>query len=333
MLNTTEILINGKKYIVEIGLRAQQGSSIGYNADFYKGSEFVGSADILVSDSLLKSWAKGKYTERNENWLKNLLVITLPHLPITCDENQLKNDDKLFNFCILFVGNGTEIQGNTIYIHAEWEAEKQVEQLIYNDNIEDERVEFEILNYLNNYSIHNNYQPMGVSDLVQALYIDPKIAERALGYFYNNQEATINEYKGSIMSGQITISTKGINKLRELRKERNRQPNLSQVVYNQNGGIAIYGSNNTIGTINQNSIQTINELDNLIKFLDLSDINSNDKQNAIMDAETIKTQLAKPNPSKTIIKEAWTSLGALATIEGVIGFINRIQPLIHHFIK
>lgn len=46
------------------------------------------------------------------------------------------------------------------------------------------------------------------------------------------------------------------------------------------------------------------------------------------DISTIRTQLAKKNPKKTIISSAWESLKVLATLAGATDAVNKIGEII-----
>jgi hypothetical protein len=43
-------------------------------------------------------------------------------------------------------------------------------------------------------------------------------------------------------------------------------------------------------------------------------------------------QLTKPKPDKEIVGKAWSALKAVTTIGGVVGFYEKIVPLIQHLI-
>lgn len=298
MLSSTKVIINSNKYRAEIGRTARSGNglNIGYNIDLYKGSQFVGSVDVLISSTLRISWAKRwENSEENSNWLKNLLVITLPYINIECDEEQIKKDG-LFSFILVFVSDRNQIDGNTIYIQGEWESQRQVEKLVYNDEIDDEKVEFNALEYLEE-CFKQETQPILVSDLIKALYIDPKISERAIGNLYNNSYVIINEYKGTIVNGKIIITTKGTNHLREMKKQDTQPPSHT---YNIAGDF-VQGSktvNTTYGQgshIIQNShdVQVINEnIDKLLQQLE-TDYKESDKAGVVGKVEQVKEMVKK----------------------------------------
>lgn len=61
----------------------------------------------------------------------------------------------------------------------------------------------------------------------------------------------------------------------------------------------------------------------------LTDEEKNDYKS---DIQTIATQIGKAKPSRQIIKMAWESVKALATLEGFSQLIDRITPLIQKFL-
>ncbi|MCD6115346.1 hypothetical protein J7J74_03660 [bacterium] len=81
-------------------------------------------------------------------------------------------------------------------------------------------------------------------------------------------------------------------------------------------GVTIIGDNNFVHQ----------EFGDLYRNLELlkeeiaknTNIKDEDKLNYQSEIETIKSQLAKQNPNKNIIKEAWSALSSLATIEGLV---------------
>jgi len=96
-------------------------------------------------------------------------------------------------------------------------------------------------------------------------------------------------------------------------------------------GITVIGDNNFVHQ----------EFGDLYRNLELlkeeiaknANINDEDKLNYQSEIETIKSQLAKQNPNKNIIKEAWAAISSLATVEGIMQFYERVVPLIHKLIS
>ena len=96
-------------------------------------------------------------------------------------------------------------------------------------------------------------------------------------------------------------------------------------------GITIIGDNNFVHQ----------EFSDLYRSLELlkeeisknANIKDEDKLNYQSEIETIKSQLAKQSPNKNIIKEAWTAISSLATVEGVMQFYKRVVPLIQKLIS
>ena len=91
-------------------------------------------------------------------------------------------------------------------------------------------------------------------------------------------------------------------------------------------GVTVIGDNNYV---NQ-------EFNDLYKNLDLlkSEIGKSaslvdqDKLEYQSEIDTIKSQLAKKTPNKTIISQAWKGLSALSTIDGITNIYTKIAPLI-----
>ena len=54
--------------------------------------------------------------------------------------------------------------------------------------------------------------------------------------------------------------------------------------------------------------------------------------NYVMEIETIKDQLSKPTPDRSIIKLAWEKLKPLATVSGIASFFKQVSELIINLI-
>lgn len=90
--------------------------------------------------------------------------------------------------------------------------------------------------------------------------------------------------------------------------------------------VIVLGDNNIV----RNEYKELSEsLDNLGRHIRISsEIQSNEKINYQADIDTIKAQLMKPKPDKDIVRKAWDALKCVATINGVVGFVTKVAPLI-----
>ncbi|MEM2742193.1 MAG: hypothetical protein QXD95_08635 [Nitrososphaeria archaeon] len=74
---------------------------------------------------------------------------------------------------------------------------------------------------------------------------------------------------------------------------------------------------------------TLEDLKNKIM---LSDIPEDKKLSYIADIESLKAQLAKPSPEKTIVQKVWEKISELSKIGGFTTLIERIYRLIRYFL-
>lgn len=103
-------------------------------------------------------------------------------------------------------------------------------------------------------------------------------------------------------------------------------------IQNIQGAIAIGQSN--VAIVHKPHLNLYQALDDLKEaVLKEEKLPDEDKSEYVADIETIKNQVSKKNPSAVIVKTAWLGLSALSTIEGLIQFVERVQPLIEGFIK
>jgi len=93
------------------------------------------------------------------------------------------------------------------------------------------------------------------------------------------------------------------------------------------GGVTVLGDSNTI--VNTNYADLYKELSSLSEVVRKSDqLTDGDKLNYVAEIETIKSQLMKPSPDKSIIKQAWEKLKPLADVAGVASFFGLVVKLI-----
>ena len=64
----------------------------------------------------------------------------------------------------------------------------------------------------------------------------------------------------------------------------------------------------------------------------MSNISEDKKADYLADIETIKSQLARKNPDRDIIKRAWERIEKLSTLEGFVQLLDRawkfLKPLL-----
>ncbi len=100
----------------------------------------------------------------------------------------------------------------------------------------------------------------------------------------------------------------------------------SQVNITNVRGVTVVGDGNVVNTEFTDLFRAIDELDQAIaKSAEISD---EQKLDAAGDLSTIKTQIAKKNPNRSIIDAAWNSLKTIATVASVGEAIAKVGGLI-----
>lgn len=90
--------------------------------------------------------------------------------------------------------------------------------------------------------------------------------------------------------------------------------------------VIVLGNNNVVRNEYKELSEALDKFGNQIRMSsEFSDVEKMDYQAEI---ETIKAQLAKSNPDKSIIKKSWEALKAVATIRGVAGLYTQIKSII-----
>jgi len=91
-------------------------------------------------------------------------------------------------------------------------------------------------------------------------------------------------------------------------------------------GVTVVGDGNIVNTQFTDLSRALDELDRAIsQARDLTDIQ---KLDAAADLSTIRAQIAKKNPDKTIVTTAWKSLEGLATIATLAEAAHKVGELI-----
>lgn len=122
------------------------------------------------------------------------------------------------------------------------------------------------------------------------------------------------------------ISNKG---LQEFSPSKFKNKPLSGLSVNAKGGIFVFGDN--LGVIKQETVQSFDEINELIKVIKNSNILENEKRQVIGDAETIKAQLTKPIPEKSIIKKAWETIEKVGSIKETVELIKTLADMLHPY--
>jgi len=94
--------------------------------------------------------------------------------------------------------------------------------------------------------------------------------------------------------------------------------------------IVIIGSGNIVQKDYYPLYSALDELKNKIMLSDLPEIS---KLDYLADVETMKVQLAKPHPEKSIIKKVWEKIGALSKVAGFVSLVERIYHLLEYVLK
>jgi len=127
---------------------------------------------------------------------------------------------------------------------------------------------------------------------------------------YKASDKTINYFEGTSKFQKLDKSLFGIN--------------LKNV---QGMTTIVIGDTNTV--INTQYVDLYKSLDLLSIAIQKSDsLSDEDKLNNLGEIETIKSQIMKPKPDKSIIRQAWEKLKPLATVSGVVTFFGQVAQLI-----
>lgn len=146
-----------------------------------------------------------------------------------------------------------------------------------------------------------------------------------------SESTTLHSGFGGMRSKPIKIKTnyylitdKGINQFEQESKYQKKV--IAGINITNIGGITVVGDNNYVQTNSKELYQVLSEIKTSI--LVTNEVNDKTKLEIKSDIETIQAQLAKENPAKDIIRLSWSSLGILATVDGVISLYQKAESLV-----
>lgn len=171
---------------------------------------------------------------------------------------------------------------------------------------------------------------------------DPHLWVSALSVIRNNASVPREQILGAIeflsderylkiqknkSRSQYKISVKG---LEYFSPSKFTSKHVSPISVTAQGGIFVFGDN--LGTIKQETVQSFDEITQLIKIILQSNLSDAKKREQIGDAETIKAQLTKPKPDPTIIQKAWESMQLLVSLKDAIDVMKTVGELLRPYI-
>jgi hypothetical protein len=107
---------------------------------------------------------------------------------------------------------------------------------------------------------------------------------------------------------------------------------ISSLSFNMNGGIFVNGDN--LGKIKQETVQSFEEITELIKkIIESEKLSDAKKREAIGDAETIRAQMTKAHPDKSIVSKAFENLQYVGAVIEAVNVIRAIADMLHPYVK
>ncbi len=94
-------------------------------------------------------------------------------------------------------------------------------------------------------------------------------------------------------------------------------------------GVTVVGDENIVSVKYSDLYHSLEELENAIKSSGLSD---EDKLNTTADIESLKNQLSKNEPDKTIVSKLWSGIEKTAKVAGLAQALTQIIPYMQQFI-
>jgi hypothetical protein len=133
----------------------------------------------------------------------------------------------------------------------------------------------------------------------------------------------------SASQSKYKISDIGINHMEKATVFKKPQA-ASQINITNIKGVTVLGDGNVVNAQFTDVSRALDELDDAIS--QSQTLTDEQRLDAAGDLSTIRTQIAKKNPDRTIIGTAWSSLKAIATAGGVVGAVEKVSQVIGGFL-
>jgi len=95
-------------------------------------------------------------------------------------------------------------------------------------------------------------------------------------------------------------------------------------------GIIVIGDENVVNAKYSDLYQVLNELEKSVSLS--NELSDEDKLNVTADVESLKNQLSKPEPDKTIVSKLWSGIEKTAKVAGLVHALAQVTPLMQQFI-
>ena len=141
-------------------------------------------------------------------------------------------------------------------------------------------------------------------------------------------EKTVTVRGGTVPSAVTwyEITAKGIDKIEGGSQFEPKERYAGVNTHASGANIITLGDGNVVRAEYSNLREALDELKDVV--LRAPALSDPDKLDIAVDIESIKDQLAKSAPSKTIVDQLWSGLGGVATVAGVADAFERVQGLI-----
>jgi len=126
------------------------------------------------------------------------------------------------------------------------------------------------------------------------------------------------------------ITDKGINHFEGPSKFQRAQK-LAGINITNIQGVTVVGDGNYVYNQYSNLYRSLDLLGEEIRQTDT--LSDEEKLNYQAEIETIKSQLLKPNPDRSILRTAWNVLKGVATVGGVVSALEKVRALIQPLLR
>jgi hypothetical protein len=163
-----------------------------------------------------------------------------------------------------------------------------------------------------------------IASVHQAPFMSEETRNNSAGVLRNGVESTLYNCKADLVLA--------LHEMRDKQNYEQRTKKADTIMNNTvNNGFIVVGDHNTVNAQFRDLFEALDTLQAKIK--DATDFTPAEMQDVNAEITTLKAQLAKSNPDKSRIMQAWECVNVLVTGKGLYDLLLPITPLIMEFVS
>jgi hypothetical protein len=303
-----------------------------------KKNDIVGCLGVYFAPITITVWGNAIGKEIAAGFIQNIILTILPRIKIPINIGKASS---LYPRCIsIFIGTretGYVEKENTLYIHSGDTPQEFINQIVFSDEVTDEKIQRVVLDITFQQWQGKTMIPPTEIDICKALFLDFHALHRNVDFLIQENYLDYQKiHKGDVLTLRLTITNEGIKYVQRNYKAIEQ----AQYVINIMGNVAgrdINKINNSgdsaTNIINTGTLALDDAFNELKKAID-KEYAGNDKATVLQEVDTLNKE-AKENPDKeSVIKKILGFSQKLALLHDSLNVItSKIIPFLQEAVK